>query len=145
MAGDVVALIGELGAGKTQLIKGMAAGMGIEKSEYISSPSFTLVNEYAGKTPFYHIDLFRLTGKETEDLGLEEYFHSGGITAIEWADKVPSLLPKEVLRILIDYTGKNSRKIEIVGKGIRYERLVNKLQNSLNAECGMRSAELKRG
>ena len=77
LPGDVVALVGELGTGKTQFIKGLAVGVGIGKPTYISSPSFTLINEYEGKIPFYHIDLFRLRAeKEAEDLGLEEYFQS---------------------------------------------------------------------
>ena len=121
--GEVVALTGELGTGKTQLIKGLAAGAGVGKSAYISSPSFTLINEYPGRMPFYHIDLFRLESeKEAEDLGLEEYFSGAGITAVEWADRIPSLLPKECLRIHIHYTGKHTRSIAIVGKENRYEK-----------------------
>ena len=131
LPGDVVALVGELGAGKTQFIKGLAAGVGIRKPTYVSSPSFTLINEYEGKIPFYHIDLFRLeTEKEAEDLGLEEYFQGIGITAIEWADKIPSLLPKEMLFIHIAYTGKNTRSLEIIGKGKRYEELIDRLRIS---------------
>jgi tRNA threonylcarbamoyladenosine biosynthesis protein TsaE len=131
LPGDVVALVGELGAGKTQFIKGLAAGVGIRKPTYVSSPSFTLINEYEGKIPFYHIDLFRLeTEKEAEDLGLEEYFQGIGITAIEWADKIPSSLPREMLFIHIAYTGKNTRSLEIIGKGKRYEELIDRLRIS---------------
>jgi tRNA threonylcarbamoyladenosine biosynthesis protein TsaE len=130
--GDVVALVGELGTGKTQFIKGLAEGVGVGKPTYISSPSFTLINEYPGRVPFYHIDLFRLESeKEAEELGLEEYFQGEGITAIEWADKIPSLLPKENLWIHIHYTGENTRSIEIDPKGKRYADLMEnfKLQN----------------
>ena len=131
LSGDVVALVGELGAGKTQFIKGLAAGAGVGKPTYISSPSFTLINEYVGRIPFYHIDLFRLrTEKEAEELGLEEYFQGRGITAIEWADKIPSLLPKEILWIHIHYTGKNSRSLKILGKGKHYEELIKKIVRS---------------
>jgi tRNA threonylcarbamoyladenosine biosynthesis protein TsaE len=134
LPGDIVALVGELGAGKTQFIKGLAAGVRVGKSTYISSPSFTLINEYVGKVRFYHIDLFRLKSeKEAEELGLEEYFQGGGITAIEWADKIPSLLPEEILWINICYTGKNIRSFEMIGKGMRYEELLKKF--------GIRSAE----
>jgi tRNA threonylcarbamoyladenosine biosynthesis protein TsaE len=137
LPGDVVALVGELGTGKTQFIKGLAVGVGIGKPTYISSPSFTLINEYKGKIPFYHIDLFRLRAeKEAEDLGLEEYFQSGGITAIEWADRIPSLLPREMLWIQISYTGENTRSIEILGRGKRYEELINRLRIS---DCGLRN------
>jgi len=134
LPGDVVALVGELGTGKTQFIKGLAAGVGVGKPTYISSPSFTLINEYAGKVPFYHIDLFRLKSeKETEELGLEEYFQGGGITAIEWADKIPSLLPQEILWIHIRYIGEHTRSFEIIGKGKRYEELI--------IECGFRISD----
>ncbi len=126
--GGVVALVGELGAGKTQFIKGLAEGVGVGKPTYISSPSFTLINEYPGRVPFYHVDLFRLEReKDAEELGLEDYFQGDGITAIEWADKIPSLLPKEMLLIHIAYTGKNSRSLEIIGKGKHYEDLVKGL------------------
>ncbi len=125
--GDVVALTGELGAGKTQLIKGLAQGAGVRRSAYVSSPSFTLINEYKGRIAFYHIDLYRLGGeKEAGELGLEEFFHGEGITAIEWADRALSLLPDEHLRIHIHYTGKHTRSIELVGKGMRYEELLKK-------------------
>jgi len=141
-SGDVVALVGELGAGKTQFIKGLAAGVGIGNPTYISSPSFTLINEYPGKIPFYHIDLFRLEReKEAEELGLEDYFQGGGITAIEWADKIPSLLPKEMLFIHIAYVGKNIRSIEIIGKGERFEDLVDQMRSF---EFGVRSSELQK-
>jgi len=137
LPGDIVALVGELGTGKTQFAKGLAAGLGVRKSNYIPSPSFTLINEYAGRIPFYHIDLFRLgTEKEAEELGLEEYFQSGGIAAIEWADKIPSMLFKEMLWIHIRYTGKHTRSLELLGKGKRYEELMNRLRIS---DCGFRN------
>ena len=130
-SGDVVALVGELGAGKTQFIKGLAAGAGVGKPTYVSSPSFTLINEYPARVPFYHIDLFRLESqKEVAGLGLEDYFQGRGMTAIEWADKIPSLLPAEMLSVHIMYTGKNTRSIEITGKGKRYEELLNELMSS---------------
>jgi tRNA threonylcarbamoyladenosine biosynthesis protein TsaE len=135
-SGDVVALVGELGAGKTQFIKGLAEGAGVGKPTYISSPSFTLINEYPGSIPFYHVDLFRLEReKEAEELGLEDYFEGDGITAIEWADKIPSLLPREMLLIHIVYTGENTRFIEVTGKGKHYQELVSQIQSS---ELGVR-------
>ena len=140
--GDVVALAGELGAGKTQFIKGLATGAGVGNPTYVSSPSFTLINEYPGRVPFYHIDLFRLESqKEAEGLGLEDYLHGGGITAIEWADKIPSLLPEEMLSIHIVYTGKNTRSLEVKGRGKRYEELLSQIQSS---EFRVRSSESKK-
>jgi tRNA threonylcarbamoyladenosine biosynthesis protein TsaE len=131
LPGDVIALVGELGTGKTQFIKGLAAGAEVGKTAYIASPSFTLINEYPGRAPFYHIDLYRLeTEKEAEELGLEEYIQGRGIAAIEWADRIPSLLPKEILWIHIHYCGKHSRSIEILGKGKRYLKIVEDLKGS---------------
>ena len=129
--GDVVALVGDLGTGKTQFIKGLAEGAGVGKATYVSSPSFTLINEYPGRIPFYHIDLFRLESeKEADGLGLEEYVHGNGITAIEWADKISSLLSEELLLVKIHYTGEHSRTIEVTPKGKRYEAIVMELQTS---------------
>ena len=124
-AGDVIALVGELGSGKTHLIKGLAAGVGVKRSNRIASPSFTLLHEYQGRIPFFHVDLFRLAREEeAEDLGLEEYFVRGGVTAIEWADKIPNLLPKELIWISLRSLGVKARVIRLHGKGKRYEELV---------------------
>jgi tRNA threonylcarbamoyladenosine biosynthesis protein TsaE len=126
--GDVIALVGELGTGKTHLIQGLAAGAGIGRSSYVSSPSFTLIHEYAGKVPFYHIDLYRLAAeKEAEALGLEDYVGGKGITAIEWADKIPSLLPREILMIRLSYLGEHSRSVEIAAVGTHYEAILGPL------------------
>ena len=142
--GDVVALVGELGTGKTHLIKGLAAGAGVKRFSYISSPSFTLIHEYPGKVPVTHVDLFRLiTEREAEDLGLEEYFQGRGITAIEWADKIPSLLPKDVLRIHLYHTGERTRSIEVIGKGYRYEERVDNLAKLLKNEVSKNSRTSK--
>ena len=136
--GDVVALVGELGTGKTQFIKGLAEGVGVGRATYVSSPSFTLINEYQARVPFYHIDLFRLESeKEADGLGLEEYVHGNGITAIEWADKISSLLSEELLLVKIHYTGEHSRTIEVTPKGKRYEQLIIRL----SSEFGERSSE----
>ena len=139
-SGDVMALVGELGSGKTHLIKGLAAGVGVEKSNYIVSPSFTIVHEYQGRIPFYHIDLFRLaTEEEGEELGLEEYFVRGGVTAIEWADKIPNMLPKELLWINFRYLGEHARSIHFLGKGKRYEDLFKEISRLRIADYGIKS------
>ena len=139
-AGDVVALVGDLGTGKTHLIKGLAAGVGVKKTASVSSPSFTLINEYPGKIPFYHLDLYRLeTETEAEDLGLEEVFQGRGVTAIEWADKIPSLLPAETLCIQLRYTGAHTRSIEITGRGKRYQKLIGDLEAQIQRQNSLRS------
>jgi tRNA threonylcarbamoyladenosine biosynthesis protein TsaE len=133
--GDVVALVGELGTGKTHFIKGLAAGAGMRDPSQVSSPSFTFVHEYPGKVPFYHIDLYRLNSeKEAEELGLEEVLGSFGITAIEWADKISSWLPEERLLVRLSYAGECSRSIEILGSGKHYEEVVESLSDTGEGE-----------
>lgn len=130
-SGEVVALTGELGSGKTHFIKGLAAGIGVERPDYITSPSFTLIHEYIGRIPFYHIDLFRLAAEEeAEELGLEDYLGRKGVTAVEWADRIPTLLPKELLWINLRYLGPSIRSIQIVGEGPRYEALLKEFSLS---------------
>ena len=130
-AGDVIALFGELGSGKTHLVKGLAAGIEVKRSHRIASPSFTFIHEYQGRIPFFHVDLFRLTTEEEAmDLGLEEYFVRGGATAIEWADRIPNLLPKELIWISLRSLGEQARVIRLRGKGKRYEEWVKLLSPS---------------
>jgi len=107
---DVVALIGLLGAGKTTLIQGIAEGVGVK--DYVTSPTFIIINEYQGHLPFYHVDLYRLDEvKDIEDLGIEEYFNRGGVCVIEWAEKLKGLLPAKAERIEIEVISENERKI----------------------------------
>ena len=117
--GDVIALIGELGAGKTVFTKGIALGLGIKGDKIVVSPSFTLVNRYFGKIPLYHIDLYRLnSSSELKDLGLEEFIYGNGVTVIEWAQKFPEILPQELLEISFEILGEKKRGIKIkpIGK-----------------------------
>jgi tRNA threonylcarbamoyladenosine biosynthesis protein TsaE len=109
--GSVVLLTGDLGAGKTAFVRGMAAGLGLDPED-VSSPTFTLVQEYRGPTTLYHVDLYRLDGSEAEELGLEELTASGGITAIEWAEKLPTRLP-DAISVTIEDGGEDRREIRI--------------------------------
>ncbi|HVA85320.1 MAG TPA: tRNA (adenosine(37)-N6)-threonylcarbamoyltransferase complex ATPase subunit type 1 TsaE [Candidatus Saccharimonadales bacterium] len=111
-AGDVVALHGELGAGKTQFAKGFAAGLGI--SETVNSPSFVLMSEYAGRLPLFHLDLYRLAdGNEALAGGLIDERQSDGVVLIEWAERLGSALPPRRLDVRIDGTGDEPRSIAI--------------------------------
>lgn len=112
--GDVVALIGDLGAGKTCLTQGIARGVGIFTDQVVNSPSYTLINEYEGKIPVYHIDLYRLEHHgEIVELGLEEYLEGDGICIIEWADRMLELLPEGHIRMQICWEDEFTRTIEL--------------------------------
>lgn len=112
--GDVVALIGDLGTGKTCLTQGIARGIGIAAGEVVSSPSYILINEYNGKIPIYHIDLYRLENMvEIADLGIGEYIDSDGVCIIEWAERMEEDLPETCIRIYITWEDENTRIIKI--------------------------------
>ena len=115
-AGSVVALTGDLGAGKTAFTKGLARGLGI--TEHIKSPSFTIVNIYdksfGGRLELYHADLYRIENKlELTDLGLDEYVYGKGVTVIEWAERIADELPKDTYRVNIEYKDETEREITI--------------------------------
>lgn len=111
-SGDVFALIGDLGAGKTQLVKGIAAGLGTPAE--VTSPTFTLIHEYTGsRTPLYHFDFYRITSaEEAARLGLDEYFYGNGVCVIEWADRFPELLPQHARWLSIMSGSGDARIIE---------------------------------
>jgi len=118
---DIVALFGELGSGKTVLVKGIAQGLGIDKDR-INSPTFVLIKQYAGKIPLYHFDLYRLKDlKSIIRLGFEEYFYGQGITVVEWADRMKELLPDEYLKIELSIEGENTRRIKFFPQGKKYK------------------------
>ena len=110
--GDVVALTGDLGAGKTVFARGTAAGLGI--SGEVTSPTFTLIHEYRGGIPLYHMDLYRLNNeREILDIGVEDYFYSDGVCLVEWAEKLGGLLPPEAIRVAIRHVDSHRREIII--------------------------------
>jgi tRNA threonylcarbamoyladenosine biosynthesis protein TsaE len=110
--GDVLALYGDLGAGKTCLVRGLARGLGATQPAV--SPTFTLINEYPGRLPLYHFDLFRVnTPAELEDLGSDEYFFGEGVTVVEWAERAGALLPSRCYDIRLEVTGENERRITV--------------------------------
>ena len=109
--GDVLALIGELGTGKTTLTKGIAEGLGIK--ETVTSPTFTIVSEYhSGRLPLFHFDVYRLeSGAELVAMGADEYFERGGVTVIEWADLVAEVLPDDAKCIFLEYGEKEGERV----------------------------------
>ena len=129
--GDTVCLYGDLGAGKTSFSYGIALGLEV-REQYITSPTFTFVNEYKGRVPFYHIDLYRLEDpEELEGIGFEEYIDSDGVTVIEWAERAENELPDERLSVYLDYVDDHSREIGFLAEGVRYEKLINELRMQL--------------
>ncbi|HDH05269.1 MAG TPA: tRNA (adenosine(37)-N6)-threonylcarbamoyltransferase complex ATPase subunit type 1 TsaE [Nitrospirae bacterium] len=119
-SGDVVCLYGDLGSGKTIMVKGIASAFGIIERD-ITSASFTIIAEYDSVPPFYHIDLYRLTTGEVPELGLQEYMGSQGISVIEWAERAEGEIPDNSIRVSLNYKEEHSREIEI--KGIRINSL----------------------
>ena len=126
-AGDVICLNGDLGAGKTTLSKSIGQSLGVK--EYITSPTFTLINEYEGRIPLYHFDVYRLNSyEELEDLGAEEYFYGNGVCLIEWAENIIDDLPQERLEVWITRGDLDSqRKVILKPFGHRYKTLVEEL------------------
>ena len=110
--GDIVALYGELGVGKTAFTKGLAAGLGIEMT--VSSPTFTIVNEYPGEIPLFHFDMYRLENEdELFDIGWDDYHGRGGVCAVEWSEKVPSAFPSGTIVVSIESLNENTRRLDI--------------------------------
>ncbi len=113
---DVVLLTGDLGAGKTAFVKGLAEGLGVDPLE-VSSPTFTLIQEYrGGRLTLHHIDLYRLTPREVDDLGLEELVISGAVVAVEWPDRW-TRVPADAVRVELRTVGENERAIAIERQG----------------------------
>lgn len=116
----VICLNGELGSGKTVFTKGFANAMEIKDS--ITSPTFTIIKEYEGELPLYHMDVYRLDGN-TDGVGIEEYFTKGGVVIIEWANTIKDILPENRLDIKFKVAGENSRVLIVTPHGKEYEEL----------------------
>lgn len=117
--GDVVALSGELGSGKTTFTKGIGKGLGVKDARHINSPTFVLIKEYDGKVPLYHLDLYRLDNiKDIENIGVEEYIYGDGIAVIEWSEKIKEILPKRHIWVRFKIKAENKR--EVIIENIRH-------------------------
>ena len=124
--GELLALVGELGAGKTCFIKGLASGLNLPE-ETILSPTFTMIQEHHGRLPLFHIDLYRLEEAGLDDLGLREYLFSSGVAAVEWFERLREADELDALSVRIAYSGANERRIELTGSG-RYAHLIDRLR-----------------
>jgi tRNA threonylcarbamoyladenosine biosynthesis protein TsaE len=122
--GDVFLLEGDLGAGKTTFTKGLANGLGITRT--VNSPTFTIIKEYEGRLPLYHMDVYRVEDA-FEDLGFDEYFHGEGVTVVEWAHLIEDQLPTEYGKLTILRKDDTEREITLEAVGERYEQLCEEL------------------
>lgn len=114
--GDVVGFYGELGSGKTTMIKGVAMGLGVKEQSLVKSPSFVMINEYKGRYPIYHIDLYRIKNAgEILSIGFDEYLYGEGVCLIEWAEKAEKELPENIIKIELEVVNPEQRKIRITG------------------------------
>jgi len=131
--GDVIALWGELGAGKTVLAKGIATGLGLDASD-ISSPTFVILHEHGGgRLPLFHLDLYRLEGQDLGTTGWEETLDAGGITVIEWPDRAGAALPPDRLDVTLEHIADTKRRIVLHARGKRAAELVEGFRDSLGA------------
>ncbi|QQK75238.1 tRNA (adenosine(37)-N6)-threonylcarbamoyltransferase complex ATPase subunit type 1 TsaE [Salicibibacter cibarius] len=120
-AGDLFALDGDLGAGKTHFSKGLAKGLGVEAM--VNSPTFTILKVYNGRLPFYHIDAYRLDENEEEELGLEEYMEGSGVTVVEWASNLRTQLPGRRVNITFKRVDEQERELIVCTDHVRFERI----------------------
>ncbi len=125
--GELLGLTGELGAGKTCFVKGLAHGLALREEE-ILSPTFTMIQEHHGRLPLYHIDLYRLERADLDDLGLREYLFSEAVAAVEWFDRLDEAEGLEALSIRISYSGANHRTLEFRARGGRHSAIVARLR-----------------
>jgi tRNA threonylcarbamoyladenosine biosynthesis protein TsaE len=131
--GDIMALSGELGSGKTCFTGGLARGLGVNENYQITSPTFTLINEYPAKCKLYHFDVYRLSGySDLEDLGYEEYFSGKGVVVIEWAEKIAKIIPQTAIFINFEYIDENKRIITIKGLDSRLKELCADINTEVN-------------
>ncbi|MFD1021117.1 tRNA (adenosine(37)-N6)-threonylcarbamoyltransferase complex ATPase subunit type 1 TsaE [Thalassobacillus hwangdonensis] len=122
--GDVLTLEGDLGAGKTTFTKGLGAGLGVKRT--INSPTFTIIKEYFGRMPLYHMDVYRLEDSD-EDIGFDEYFSGDGVVVVEWAQFIEEFLPEERLDIEITYKNETERVIKLTAGNDHMQKICEEL------------------
>jgi tRNA threonylcarbamoyladenosine biosynthesis protein TsaE len=126
---DVITLEGDLGAGKTTFTKGLAKGLNVRR--VVNSPTFSIIKEYKGRLPLFHMDVYRLHNSD-EDLGFDEYFYGDGVSVIEWAHYIKEYLPENYLTIAINLKEDEKRELSFIPKGSRYEKLCKELFSNEN-------------
>lgn len=127
--GEIIGLSGELGSGKTCFVRGMAEGLKVGKEAWVRSPSFTLINEYHGRLPMYHIDLYRVgSQKEMEELNLRDYLFSDGVSVVEWFEHLPAQEIEEYLCIDFEHADGNKRRLKFTAHGNRYDEIIRGLR-----------------
>ena len=130
--GELVTLSGELGAGKSRFAQGVAYGLGVERSHPVTSPTYTILNEYEGRCPLYHFDFYRfLPGEDLRDLGFEEQFAGAGVCLVEWPERLADSLPREYLGIELIVADEESREIIFTPHGVGYENKVASWRESI--------------
>ncbi len=129
--GDIFCLLGDLGVGKTTLTQGIGEGLGIQ--EHISSPTFNIINEYQGRIPLYHMDLYRMEKEEGFELGLPEYFWGQGLCVVEWPQAAIDILPQDILQIVIANKG-DQRAMNLTAHGPRSGQLIEEVKKRVALE-----------
>ena len=127
LPGDIITLGGSLGAGKTTITQAIGQGLEVPTDQYITSPTFSLLHEYPGRLPLYHMDLYRLSGEEEiEELGFEDYLYGNGLTVIEWPDRLGTLMPTDRLHIDLELTSRseNARRAKLTAFGDSWQERV---------------------
>jgi len=128
LPGHMVALIGDLGSGKTCFTKGLARGLGVPDQYEITSPTFTLINEYPGRLPLCHVDAYRLdNSRDMIDTGFEDFFHGRAVVVIEWAERIRDILPEDALYITLDYIDDTTRSLTFSGEEALIQSISGKI------------------
>jgi tRNA threonylcarbamoyladenosine biosynthesis protein TsaE len=130
--GEIIGLTGELGSGKTCFVRGVTEGLDVPEDAWIRSPTFTLINEYHGRLPVYHIDLYRVERpRDMQELDLVEYLFSDGVSLIEWFDHLPPREVEQCLNIKFEHVNENKRKLTFAGYGSRYDDIIDGLRGKV--------------
>ncbi|MEJ2220014.1 MAG: tRNA (adenosine(37)-N6)-threonylcarbamoyltransferase complex ATPase subunit type 1 TsaE [Desulfobacterales bacterium] len=134
----IIALTGDLGSGKTAFVQGLAKGLDVSEKYYITSPTFTLINEYPGRHPLFHVDLYRIeNAPELEEIGLDEILQKDAVIAIEWAEKLSGETPEDHLELRLSIIDDNTRRIDIFAYGHQAGNLLKALEIEFQDNIGL--------